>query len=177
MWNIFKAWNLQKAFLTLLNTTNQAKTGLLETEGGIIANQPFGCMYQDDNVTETAISVIDQWEHILNFSDGTCSNGITFNANTLVPAMGGTYQILWSATMENGKDKTFEMGIIVNDAIQSGTKAKIISHVADAPYELSSSSPFLALTANDIIKLKIRNRDSIDNVTITHATVTIQKVA
>lgn len=168
---------MKNAFVTLLNTTNPAKTGQLETEGGVISNQPFGCMYQDDNVIETVISVIDQWEHILNFTSGTCSNGITFNDDTLVPTTSGTYQILCGVTIENGKDNTFEIGIAVNDVIQAGTKAKIISHVADAPFELSSPSPFLSLSANDIIKLKIRNRDSTDNVTITHATVTIQKVA
>lgn len=33
MWSILKAWNLQKAFNTLLNTTNEVHTGALESSG------------------------------------------------------------------------------------------------------------------------------------------------
>lgn len=35
MWSLAKAWKLQKAFATLLNTTNQVHTGTLESSGAI----------------------------------------------------------------------------------------------------------------------------------------------
>ena len=147
--------------------------------GICINDNPHGSMYQDDNVVVITISEIDSWVQIVNFSAGECGNGITFNANTLVldSDCSCTSAIMWNATIENGKDSIFEMAISINDAIKVGTKSKAFSNIVDMPYALSSASPFLCLTANDIIKLEIRNRESTDDVTITHATVTILKAA
>lgn len=138
----------------------------------------YGEMYQYDNSNATTINTVDIWEEVNNFTAGelgSTSEGITFNAQSLVIKRNGLYHVNYSASIEAAStNKDFEFAISVNDNIEN--KSIIKRYIATNDTGDISGTCLINLNKDDYIKFEVRNLTDATNITIVDCNVNLIKV-
>lgn len=130
-----------------------------------------GEMYQNDNATATTINTVNVWEHVVNFSEGVTET-ITFASNALTVASTGNYLLMGSISSQSAfVNKDIEFAISIDDAISTKTISK--RRYGNTGTGSQSISAILSLTANEAIKLEVRNLTDANDITIIDANISL----
>lgn len=155
-------------------TTNGAGTVSFADSGSLL---DYGEMYQNDNATATTINTINVWEEVNNFSSGEL-NGVTFANSDLTVTKAGKYHLNASISgIPQTANHTFEFAVSVNDNIITKTKNKrLFSSTSDSGS--ISLNGILNLSANDVVKLELRNltTGTNGNFTVQNSNLTLNKI-
>jgi hypothetical protein len=132
-----------------------------------------GSAILSDDATAITITVQDQWESIagtlvvdvITPSLTFATNQFTFVSPNQINPTVISANVSLDKEVASGT-QVYEIGIFVNDAlIGNGIKAA----VGESLTQGLSVSALHALQTGDVIELKIRNRDGIDNMTVANA--------
>jgi hypothetical protein len=123
-----------------------------------------GEMYRADVATATTINTQNDWEQILNFSQGAVDN-VSFASNALTVAVSGDFDIVWTASSAIGTtNKTFEMAVFIDGALQDKTQSRRRFSTADIG--VWAGSGIINITSGQVVDLRCRNIT--DDTDITH---------
>lgn len=134
----------------------------------------YGEIYQEDNVTQTAISILDQWATVGNFISGD-SNGTNLDNIEVEVLSTGEYQVdcsISSSAISANKD--FEFAITVNGTPQGKTKSA--RKFASLDTGSQSLNGILQLNNGDKVGLQVRNRTDTTNILVKHCNLLVHSI-
>lgn len=135
----------------------------------------YGNMYIINNVTATTINTKDQFEDVLNFTQGELKE-VTFGSDTLTtPDATITYEISYSACLAGSTNTSFEVAIEVDGIVRDESHS--CTTIATGGNAVSLSGTFiLTVGALKGIKLVVANKTNTSNVVIVDASVVVTRI-
>lgn len=135
-----------------------------------------GCLYGSISADDASVAVVVAAAGVYyavnsGFTAGPL-RGMTFQLAKLRCDVAGTYLINWSMSLSAGNNDHLEGTFMVNGtANEAGSNA---AHTPGPGDEIAvSGSTILALAAGDLVQLCVENETDADDITMTHATMTV----
>jgi hypothetical protein len=157
----------------LLNTLDPYLRKIIRTTApGIV----YGGMSADDANVLTVVAAADVYYGINSGFTAMALNGMTFeSASKLRCEVAGTYVINWSMSIYAGNNDHIEGTFMVNGvADEAGSNA---AHTPGPGDEVGGGGAALvALAVGDLVQLCVENEADADDITMTHATMTVMMV-
>jgi hypothetical protein len=160
-------------------TNGRLKSGTIMTLDetyGLKAKQPYGSMSGDDVSIAVTVSVATTEYAVGAGLSAGALNGFTFANSVLTCAVAGKYIVTWSLTLQaSNNNEVVEGGIMVNTTPQNNTAGSAEDVNAGKPVCVSGSG-IITLAANDLVNFYVENDTAAHDITVTHATLTLNRV-
>ncbi len=136
----------------------------------------YGGMYQYDSGTTISISQVDTWYIVTGMTTGLVS-GFTFQASKELKGLfAGAYRVGYSISFSMAaKDRHVEACVGVNGSYTAQTVAQSITPDNQGESCIAATG-ILRLEPEDLVQVLIRSRTDTSDITIKHATFTIERI-
>lgn len=142
----------------------------------IINTKYYGSFYQRNGTTTVTVSATDTFYIIGGMTTGEVSNVTFQNSQELLIQTAGKYAVNYSVSLSDGAGTpTIEVGVLKSGTIQANTATQADLSGAGKQSTFSGSG-ILSLAAGDLVQLGANNKTNTNNLTVTHANLTLEWV-
>jgi hypothetical protein len=143
----------------------------------LTATNYYGSMYADDITRSVVISSAGVYYEVGGSLSGGSVNGFTFQNNKELKCnVAGKYLVNWSISSQSASANQYiEGAVMVNGTAQANTVNATQIGTANKDYTCGGTG-IITLAVNDLVSLCMENETGTNNLTVTHANLTLHRV-
>ena len=133
----------------------------------------YGAMYADDVTQLVVVASTGVYYPVTASLSTGLTHGVTFqSASQLLISYPGTYLINWAMSLSAGNNDHIEGAIMINSTVSGA--GETAAHTPGPGDQVAvSGTAILALAAGDIVRFCVENESDADDITMSHASMTV----